>query len=272
MINKQTYESAIEKFINYATQIDELFSIYLGGSVARGDFIPSQSDIDIYVVLRSRKTKKAISRLEEIRERIEKKYFPSSNKFKEEMISTEITTRNEIIKGKSFLGRGFEYNSFMRTGKLLWGEDIRKYIPKPSRNLEKRLALKTLKEISKKMRDYNIDILSSVKEAKKILLEYNGKWNKTKFASLAIDGILRSATIALYFKGKYPLGKKEVVKEFCKTFDEKKFHPTVKKAYNLWENWSYNEASDEEVFELLCECVSFCENIYTDLTKTNSFS
>lgn len=52
MLSKIEYLEAIEEIVScYAGYQDDIIAVYLAGSVARGDFSPGRSDIDIYIIV-----------------------------------------------------------------------------------------------------------------------------------------------------------------------------------------------------------------------------
>ena len=75
------------------------------------------------------------------------RYLSNLRSIHEEVISVEVTTMEEVRCGKSFLGAGFEYQNFIRDGKLLWGRDIKGLIPKPSRDYVVESARRALTSI-----------------------------------------------------------------------------------------------------------------------------
>ncbi|MEM2917156.1 MAG: nucleotidyltransferase domain-containing protein [Candidatus Bathyarchaeia archaeon] len=124
---RENYYNAVNELIKVITERygTNLKAIYAGGSFARGDFVPGRSDIDIYVVVSDGKEElqkdlqgEALS--------IEKRYFRKLKSVLDEVLGVTVTTLREIQEGRSFLGAGSEYSNFIKEGKLLWGEDIRK--------------------------------------------------------------------------------------------------------------------------------------------------
>jgi len=125
---------------------DDIIAVYVGGSVARGDFSPGRSDIDIYIITTGKK-KEIREELKEEARKIAVRKLKDLIKLHQEPIGITLTTVHEIQAGNSFLGAGFEYHNFINTGKLLYGRDIKPLIPKPTREQEKALAKRALKEI-----------------------------------------------------------------------------------------------------------------------------
>lgn len=86
-------------------------------------------------------------RLKEKAKRIEMKYLSNLRSIHDEVISVEVTTIEEVKSGRSFLGASFEYQNFIKDGKLLWGRDVKGLIPKPSRDAIMESARRALMNI-----------------------------------------------------------------------------------------------------------------------------
>jgi predicted nucleotidyltransferase len=118
---KKDYLDAVNEFVKlidrkYGEMVE---AVYVGGSVARGDFVPGRSDIDFYVVSKASNKEELQKKLNEEAKKLEAKYFKDLRYLHDEVIGATVTTLEELCKGCSFLGTGFEYQNFIKTGKLL---------------------------------------------------------------------------------------------------------------------------------------------------------
>lgn len=64
-----------------------------------------------------------------------------------EPLEISVTTLAEVKTGMSFFGRGFKYQNFMRTGRPLFGHEIRDLIPVPTEEEEGAVAERAVREI-----------------------------------------------------------------------------------------------------------------------------
>ncbi len=111
MIPRENYFRAIGELVKYCRRSkcrDEIVALYLGGSVARGDFVPGRSDIDIYAVARD--DKGGVERiLKGAARRIASESLRELFEIHREPLGITVTTIEEVRSGSSFLGTGFEY-------------------------------------------------------------------------------------------------------------------------------------------------------------------
>ncbi len=249
MVPKRAYQEAIEELIGFCGRSryrGDIVALYLGGSVARGDFSPGRSDIDIYVVAGANKEgieaefKAAAKRIAE--ERLEELF-----KVHPEPIGVTVTTVSEIREGKSFLAAGFEYHNFMRTGKLLWGRDIKPLIPKPSREEGRAAAKQALKEICA------------------LLMEQGPQFeeqNRERLTYQLFAAIFRTACIALCGEGRYVGGKGEAVSAFREVYpQERELHDVLSQSFILWKEWERRTLTDEELRRLRGFSLEFVSRI-----------
>lgn len=214
------------------SQFEVIEALYLGGSVARGDFVPGKSDIDLYAVFKdpSEDTEKLFE--QEIKQ-IESRHLQGVYGFNPNPISLAFTTIEEIREGRSFLGSGFEHYNFIRDGKLLFGSDIKELIPKPTREqeiLEANHYLKSVEQSYRNIPPQNIATLFSY--------------------------IFRTLCVSLSSKGLYVSSKKKAVDSLIEQFPgEKTLIEYISKVYELYLKWGSHDLTQEEV-EVL-------EDIYT---------
>jgi len=229
IVKEISYYRAIEKVTEVCVNkfSDEIVSVFLGGSVARGDFSPGRSDIDLYFVLTSRNDE-IESNIESELKNIENEYLPEVQKFNVEPVSSAFTSKAEVLEGKSFLGAGFEYHNFIRDGKLLYGLEIRNLIPEPKREKEFAMAdnyIQTLKKVYDTAQDQGI--------------------------AKCFSFVFRTACIFLSGKGLYVSSKKDVVAFFKNHFSkEEDLNNNLFEVYNLWLIWGDRSLKEEEIYSL----------------------
>ena len=211
-----------------------------------GDFIPECSDIDIYVVLRDGDKLEFKKRLKKEAKKVEMRCLSNLKSIHDEVISVEVTTIEEVRSGRSFLGAGFEYQNFIRDGKLLWGRDIKGLIPKPSREA----------------------VIESAKRALMRIYEQIPKWEnlarcldefgKERATRMAFSLIFRSAAIVLCGRGVYVGGKCEIVSAFRRLYPcENELNGVLDWALEMWRRWAENPLHDYEVERLNEEAFRF---------------
>jgi predicted nucleotidyltransferase len=133
MIERKNYFDSINCFIEYIKTegLDKkIVAIYLGGSLGRGDFSPGRSDIDIYIINKEEN--------KDIENKINSKAIEITNTNLAELkkvctnpFTVAFTNFKAIKDGSSWLAVGPEYYSFIETGKLLLGNDIKDILPLP---------------------------------------------------------------------------------------------------------------------------------------------
>lgn len=260
MCNRGDYFNAINELIEFAVMRyeSEIKAIYTGGSVARGDFVPGRSDIDIYVVIEDADKDKIQRDLASGARKIELKYFKDFKHVHDEVLGVSVTTLDEIRKGKSFLGAGFEYRNFIHTGKLLWGEDIKQLIPKPTPKEEREAAQKTLRNIYQMTHKWE----KFFRWLMWIPLQLIPRKTKEKWARQAFSLIFRSAAILLSANKIYVSGKKETAAAFQKRYpEEKELQKIIVEALKLWEKWKTNLISNKETKQLIKNSPIFVQGV-----------
>ncbi|MBE0513277.1 nucleotidyltransferase domain-containing protein [Candidatus Bathyarchaeota archaeon] len=234
---KKDYLGALRELVSdiEAKHSAEVKAIYVGGSVARGDFIPGRSDIDVYVVLRGGDKNEFQKLLEAEARRIEAKHFEDLKPVLDEVIGVTVTTVEEIRNGKSFLGKGFEYHNFVNSGKLLFGEDVKELIPKPTLEEERELARNALNQIYEMVQKQE----RRVKWFRWIPLKLVPKVRREQMTRQAFSVIFRTASVWLCSDGVYVSGKRDIVKAFWeKCPQETELCEIVSEALKLWEKWA----------------------------------
>jgi len=249
---REEFVDAVNELINtiVGKHGDEIEAIYAGGSFVRGDFVPGRSDVDLYVVAK-KSDGKGLQKIfaQEARE-LEKKCFADLKQIHDEVLSIEVTTLDEIKTGKSFLGAGFEYHSFIASGKLLWGNSIKDIIPKPSRKAESASAQNYLMKAFGLVSQWEEQIRSLTEE------------NKERLIRQAFSLIFRGAAIVLCGNGVYVGDKEEIVHAFKRTFtDEKELNKILCHSLRLWNNWKTRSLSNKETKQLLDESLRFANNL-----------
>jgi len=237
-VSKEDYREAIEELVEFCGKSrhkENIVAVYLGGSVARGDFSPGRSDIDIYVVVSGRK-KEIEEELREAARRISAGKLGPLFEVHQDPIGIAVTTLSEIRAGRSFLAAGFEYHNFIKTGKLLWGHEIKPLIPKPSREEERAMAKRALKQVCA--------LLSKCRPPV-------DEQNRERITYGLFSTIFRTACIALCGQGRYVSGKGEVVSAFCEVYpQEHKLHEILSQSFILWKEWEKRALNEEEMQQL----------------------
>lgn len=253
MTSKTDYLEAIEEIeecCKNSVHKSNIVTVYVGGSVARGDFSPGRSDIDIYVIVNDKK-EEIESELKQAAGEISTRKLSDVMKVHQEPIGITPTALQEIRRGDSFLGAGFEYHNFMKTGKLLWGRDIKPLIPKPTKEEEKALAKQALKQVC-----------ALVAESKNSPPEINEQ-NKDKLTYGLFSTIFRTACIVLCGEGRYVSGKNEVVSVFHEVYPQEELHNLLLQSFELWKKWETRSLSTEEIQWLMKFCSEFVAKICT---------
>lgn len=249
MLSRIDYLETIEEIVECCAKSiykDDIIAVYVGGSVARGDFSPGRSDIDVYIIT-SGKKKEIWEELKEEARKITVRKLKDLMKLHQEPIGITLTTVHEIQTGNSFLGAGFEYHNFINTGKLLYGCDIKPLIPKPSREQEKALANRALKKI------YSLIIKH---------LPYTSEIDQDKLTCAVFSTIFRTACVALCGEGRYVSGKREAVSAFHEVYaQESGLCRIISKSFELWEEWQTRTLTKEELQQLMRFYLEFVSKI-----------
>lgn len=257
---KKDYLDALRELVDdimakYATAVK---AIYAGGSVARGDFVPGRSDIDVYVVLGDSNKDEFQKLLEAEAGRIEAKHFEDLKPVLDEVIGVTVTTLEEIRNGKSFLGAGFEYHNFVNSGKLLFGEDVRELILKPTPVKEKEAAQNALNQIYEMVQKQE----RMVKWFKWLPLKLFPRNKRERLTRQAFSLIFRTASIWLCGSGVYVSGKEDTTEAFRKECSrERELCEVVSEALKLWEKWAVAELSGKETKWLFNNALKFVKGL-----------
>ena len=113
----------VDKIRSFAGSVAPIFWLYLGGSVAQGDFVPGCSDIDLYAVT-AEKDAELEDDIKAYAEELGRTMLKSVAAIHPSPVGVSFTTLKEIEDVCVFLG-AVQYWNFINTGKLLYGEDIR---------------------------------------------------------------------------------------------------------------------------------------------------
>jgi predicted nucleotidyltransferase len=252
--SRKEFVDAVEELVNIIVSVygSVIKAIYVGGSFARGDFVPGRSDVDLYVVGKERNKEELQKRLTKEARKVEQKYFVDLKRIHDEVLSIEVTTLEEMKNGRSFLGAGFEYHNFIARDKLLWGEDVKDIIPKPTREGERKSAWNFLKKIYELIPKWEEQIKSFTEE------------NKERMIRQAFSLVFRGSAIALCGNGIYVSGKKEVADAFKQTYlNEKELCEVPTWALRLWEKWKTKPLSNKEARQLLERSLEFVKQLST---------
>lgn len=249
MVTGRDYWESIEELIEVCKTSHhegDIVAVYLGGSVARGDFSPSRSDIDIYVVT-SGKQEEIEKELNEAARKIATDRLKDLLEVHREPIGITLTTVSEIQAGNSFLAAGFEYHNFINAGKLLYGRDIKPLIPKPSREEERALAERALKEVCALVIERELPV---------------DEQNRGRLTYGIFSGIFRTACIALCGEGKYVSGKGEAISAFREVYpQEDELYDMLLQSFALWKKWETRALTDEELQRLMELCLEFIARV-----------
>jgi len=257
--SEKDYFDAVNEFIDATVEKheDEVQAIYAGGSIARGDFAPGRSDIDIYVVARGEK-ENLQKTLEEAARKIEEKHFEELGHAIGEVVGVTVTSQEEIRKGTSFLGTGFEYRNFINNGKLLWGEDIKALIPKPTPKEQKESAKKFLDSFLESVPEWE----RKFKWLKLVPFILIPRKRKEQLTRQAFCLIFRTAAVALCGQGEDVSAKEGTASTFQKTYrEERELCDIISRAVKLWEKWRTKPLSDKETKRLLGNSLKFAKGM-----------
>lgn len=214
--SKKIYQEVISKFVTRCTGVEGIISIMLTGSVARGDFKPGWSDIDMIVVVKD-ECKESIKKIGSIANEVSKN-IKLPLRSGRPMLDLWADTLSGAL---SWLGKGFEYYNFIKIAKVLYGIDLRRKIKRPSQNQLRELAIKELKK--------QVSLINgSSKESKESL--------EQRILNI-FDFLFPILRIALAFKGVYVSSKRDITREALRAFKSIPKIKTVRQAYDLWINW-----------------------------------
>lgn len=258
---KEDYLNALNEFVDVVARkySEEVKAVYVGGSVARGDFVPRRSDVDFYIVSKGDNKEELQKKLEEEVRKLETRYFKDLRHLHDEVVGATVTTLEEIQKGTSFLGTGFEYQNFIKTGKLLWGEDIKALIPKPTLKEQREDAQKFLQGLYELAQAWE----RMFKWFKWVPLKIIPRRNKGRWTRQAFSLIFRSATVMLCGDGVYVSGKEETTTAFKKKYPkEEELCNMISQTLIHWEKWKTRSLSDKETRQLLENSLKFVKGLH----------
>jgi len=140
----------------------------------------------------------------------------------------------------------------MVDGKLLWGEDVKNNIPRPTRKREVESARNYLKAAVKFIPKWEGQIGNITKE------------DREHMTRQAFCMIFRSSAIALCGNGVYISGKEEMVGAFKKTYpNEEELHKVLSWSLELWKKWKTESLPDEETDQPLKKALRFVKKLAT---------
>lgn len=212
--------------------IENVISVYLCGSVARGDYFVNASDIDLYIILGNKDIK--------IEEMLTKFIFHKATDILSELltwcpdgVSISYIYYDEIKKGESWLAIGSEYFSFIKYAMLLYGKDIKNNIVLPKDEDIKKITSETI-----------IQLKSTLN-----LLD-NEKLSNDKYFVRGIFGGIFTAIHLFLAKNKNYERKKEImVNEMIKL--DKSYEKKLCVTMLLWDKFTNNLLDYKEVLDLV---------------------
>lgn len=208
--------------------IDNIISVYLGGSVSRGDYIVGASDIDIYVVCDFEDNNLNIS-FEKYVQNIANEFLTEIKNWYPDVVSISFTIYKDIKNGTSFLGKGADYYSFKDSARLIYGTELRDIIIKTDDEENKKIAKEVLKQL-KEIVNQNIP--------EELITRY--------FIRGVFGAVFSAAHSALVLNGVYLRGKKQLVKELYK-YDEVN-GGKLRDIYNYWLSFvEYNFTESDKI-------------------------
>jgi predicted nucleotidyltransferase len=255
---RRDYFDAINELVEAVTKkyVDKVKAVCAGGSFARGDFVPGRSDIDLYIVVQGQKEEIQMSLQREALD-VEKKHFENLKPYLDQVIDVSVTSLQEMQEGKSFLGAGFEYSNFIKEGKLLFGEDIKAFIPKPSEEEQKESARKYLAKV--------YEMISNQERTFKLLnwvpLRVLPRKSKERWTRQAFNLIFRSAAVFLGSNGVYVSSKEDIAYAFKRLVKKEEPCSIISSASSLWEKWKTEQLNDKETRQLLENSSKFVKEL-----------
>jgi len=256
--SQEDYFNAVNELVEDITKkyADKVKAIYAGGSFAREDFVPGRSDVDLYVVTQDQE-EITQANLQITASEVEKRHFEKLKSVLDRVMDVSVTTLQEIRDGKSFLGAGFEYANFIKDGKLLFGEDIKTLIPRPSeeeqRESAKKYLAKVYEMISKQERSFKL--------LKWVPLGILPRKSKEHWTRQAFNLIFRSAALFLGSNGVYVSSKKDITQAFKGFVEKEEPCSMITSALSSWEKWSTEQLSDRETGQLLAYSLKFVKEL-----------
>lgn len=252
MLNKNDYLVAINGFIDYMKNEDienRIVAMYLGGSVARGDFSPGRSDIDIYIITNFEDTElenKLLTKAIEISDL----HLGELKKTCDNPFTVAFTTIDSIKNGSSWLGIGPEYYSFVENSKLLFGKDVRYLIPTPSIELIKQISIQATQAL-----------LTGIQEMPEPTIE---ECNKDYITKGMFEMIFSSMHFMLSNIGIYERGKMQMVADFQKVCTDAGLKEICLHTKDLWNQFETRSFDDVEIKKLIDEGKKFLSLGYNE--------
>lgn len=229
MTSEQTYYDVLDEVaaISEREFTEEVTAVYVSGSVARGDFTPGRSDIDLYVVLNERN-----SRIEEqyrdALDELEEEYLAELQQIEPDALSVAFTSTQEIDSGESFLGSGFAYHTFVDNGQLLYGTDIKDQLPQPAR----------------------ADVIEAAQQALETV-EPVARHLQDRVTREAFSTIFRTLCIFLGGHGVHVGAKGRAVEQSRALLDDHEVIIDIEQVYSLYETWEQRSLTEDEFCTLI---------------------
>lgn len=234
---RNNYWKVIDEFRDYVSSnnFDNIYAIYLGGSVARDEFIPNRSDIDLYVITTKKDETIENNLLSQARLLVNIN-LPKLVQNCEDPISVSFTLLEELKNGTSWLGYGLEYYSFIKTSKLIYGEDIKLLLSEPNAEQSKELAQKYMTMLTENINLQNfdsvpIDILNThIRDV--------------------INAVLKSIEFSLAYNGIYVTYKNDLLTKCSERFYVyEELLDKVKYIYSIKELLYHRNLTEEEIVD-----------------------
>jgi predicted nucleotidyltransferase len=255
---QKDYDDAVNELVHAITDGygNKVRAIYAAGSFARGDFVPRRSDVDLYVVAEGDKEELQKDLKAKALE-IEQRHFSNLKAVLDDILDLTVTTLQEIREGESFLGAGFEYTNFIKEGKLLWGEDVKELIPKPSAEEQSESAKVYLGKV--------FDMVSKQERSLGLLrwipFKLITRKNKERWTRQAFNLIFRTAALLLGSKGVCVSRKEDISFAFKHTTKEEDLCNIMSLALPLWDKWKTEPLNDRETKHLLLNSMKFVKGL-----------
>ncbi len=241
-MEKETYLKALDRIEEICEEkhfSEHIETVYLSGSVARGDFVPGRSDIDLYIVLDERDENIENSFRQQMNEVVDE-YLQELKKYDPDGVSTAFTSLEEIENEETFLGAGAEYQNFIESAELLYGEDLKDEIPEPTKD-----------EVNKSIEHY-FD-----------MMEVKYEQMRPQHTRKLFSSIFRTLSMLLTERGIHVSSKEKIVEKFEQAFEgRKELKEDLEEAYRLWELWGGRDLTQDEFCTLSKKCEKIISSIF----------
>lgn len=229
MTSEQTYYDVLDEVAAVSERdfAEEVTAVYVSGSVARGDFTPGRSDIDLYVVLDDRNARIEEQYRNALGE-LEDEYLAELQQVDPDALSVAFTSTQEIDAGESFLGSGFAYHTFIDNGELLYGTDVKAQLPEPTRADEieaAEQALEAVEPVATRLQD--------------------------RVTREAFSTIFRTLCIFLGGHGVYVGAKDRAVEQSRALLEDHQVVSEIEQVYSLYESWEERSLTEDEFCSLI---------------------